>query len=554
MAPLNAKAPIVFGARCRQTPRNKNIREEDMAVSGQPAHLADMVRELAKSRGEAIALEFEGRQTSFAELDVLTNRVANGLIALGVRPNERIAYLGKNSDVYFELLLGAVKANAVMTPVNWRLAGPEIAYIVADSKAPVLFVGPECLSQVREIRAQLPDLRMVIATEGGAPELQDYSAWRDAQSSDDPKIEIDQQDVAIQLYTSGTTGKPKGAMLSHANIRNLLENGDGEIADWNRWTKDDVSLVAMPVFHIGGTGWGLFGLYNGARGVIAREFDPTKVLDFIEHARITKLFMVPAAMQFVVRQPRARSVDFSRLKYILYGASPIPAALLKECIEVFGCGFVQVYGMTETTGSIVALPPEDHVEGLARMRSAGKALPGVELAIVDADGKQLPPGAIGEIATRSASNMVGYWNLPEATMRTLGRDGWLRTGDAGYMDPDGYLYIQDRIKDMIISGGENIYPAEVESALCDHPDVAEAAVIGVPDDTWGEAVKAMVVLKPGKQATASDIIGFTRTRIAAFKTPKTVDFIEALPRNPSGKILRRLLRDPYWAGRERKVN
>jgi acyl-CoA synthetase (AMP-forming)/AMP-acid ligase II len=523
-----------------------------MAVSEQPAHLADMVRALAKSRDKEIALEFEGRRTSFAEFDVLTNRVANGLKALGVRPRERIAYLGKNSDVYFELLLGAMKANVVMTPVNWRLAGPEIAFIVADCKAPVLFVGPENFAHVAGFRA--PELRVVIATEGKAAEWLNYTAWRDAQSSDDPKVEITRKDVAIQLYTSGTTGKPKGAMLSHANLLNLLENGDGAQADWNQWTKDDVSLVAMPVFHIGGSGWGLLGLYHGAKGVIAREFDPTKVLDFIEHDKITKIFMVPAAMQFVVRQPRARSVDFSRLKHILYGASPIPAALLKECIEVFGCGFVQLYGMTETTGTIVALPPEDHVEGLDRMRSAGKALPGVELAILDVDGKQLPPGEVGEIATRSGSNMVGYWNLPEATAKTIGRDGWLRTGDAGYMDKDGYLYVQDRIKDMIISGGENIYPAEVESAVCDHPDVAEAAVIGVPDDTWGESVKAIVVLKPGKQASASDIISFTRAHIAAFKTPKTVDFIDALPRNASGKILRRHLRDPYWAGRERQVN
>ena len=525
-----------------------------MAVLEQPAHLADVVRALARSRDRAIALEFEGRRTSFAEFDVLTNRVANGLKALGVRPRERIAYLGKNSDVYFELLLGAMKANVVMTPVNWRLAAPEIAFIVADCKAPVLFVGPECLAQIQSIRAQVPQLRMVVAAEGGSMEWQDYSAWRDAQSSDDPRVEISRQDVAIQLYTSGTTGKPKGAMLSHANLLNLLENGDGAKADWNTWTQDDVSLVAMPVFHIGGSGWGLLGLYHGARGVIAREFDPTRVLDFIEHDKITKIFMVPAAMQFVVRQPRARSVDFSRLKHILYGASPIPAALLKECIDVFGCGFVQLYGMTETTGTIVALPPEDHVEGLDRMRSAGKALPGVELAILDVDGKQLPAGEVGEIATRSGSNMVGYWNLPEATAKTIGRDGWLRTGDAGYLDKDGYLYVQDRIKDMIISGGENIYPAEVESAVCDHPDVAEAAVIGVPDDTWGEAVKAVVVLKPGKQASASDIISFTRTHIAAFKTPKTVDFIEALPRNASGKILRRHLRDPYWSGRDRQVN
>src|ERR1700761_5897464 len=525
-----------------------------MSVSQEPANLADMVRVRAASRGDATAFEFEGRRTSFAEFDRKTNQVANALIALGVKPRERIAYLGKNSDHYFELLLGAMKANVVMAPVNWRLAGPEVTFIVGDCKAQVVFVGPEFIAQVRNIKAQLPEVRCVITTEGGAPEWQDFVQWRNAQSDADPKVAVEPGDIAIQLYTSGTTGKPKGAMLSHANFLNLVSITKDSAPDWNTWSADDVSLVAMPIFHIGGSGWGVMGLYHGAKGVIAREFDPTKVLDFFEQSGITKLFMVPAAMQFVVRQPRARQVDFSKLKYMLYGASPIPAALLKECIEVFKCGFVQMYGMTETTGTIVALPPEDHVEGLDRMRSAGKALPGIELAILDADGKRLPPGEVGEIATRSGSNMVGYWNLPEATAKTLDSDGWLRTGDAGYMDKDCYLYIHDRIKDMIIPGGENIYPAEVESAICDHPDVAEAAVIGIPDDKWGEAVKAVVALKPGKTMTASDIINFARERIAGFKTPKSVDFVPALPRNPSGKILRRQLRDPYWEGKDRQGN
>jgi len=517
--------------------------------------LADVVRVQGEARGDATAFEFEGRVTSFADFDRKTNRVANALIASGVKPKDRIAYLGKNSDHYFELLFGAMKARIVMAPVNWRLAGPEIVFIVEDCKAAILFVGPEFVEQVRAIQPQLKNVRAIMTTEGGAPEWTDFAAWRDAQPADDPKMPVEDNDIAIQLYTSGTTGKPKGAMLSHFNFLSLVRAGrGGDAPDWNKWVESDVSLVAMPIFHIGGSGWGAVGIYHGAKGVIAREFDPTKILDVFENSKISKLFMVPAAMQFVVRQPRAREVDFSRLRYMLYGASPIPAALLKECIEVFKCGFVQLYGMTETTGTIVALPPEDHVEGLERMRSAGKPLPGVEIAILDPDGKRLPPREVGEIATRSGSNMVGYWNLPEATAKTLDRDNWLRTGDAGYLDEDGYLYIHDRIKDMIISGAENIYPAEVESAICDHPDVAEAAVVGVPDDQWGEAVKAIVVMKPGKSATAADIIKFTRERIAAFKTPKTVDFIPALPRNASGKILRRNLRDPYWAGKDRQVN
>ena len=518
------------------------------------ATLADVVRAQGKSRSDTLCFVFEGRTTTFSEFDRHTSQVANGLVALGVKPTERIAYLGKNSDIYFELLLGAVKAKVVMTPVNWRLAGPEIAFIVEDCKAAILFVGPELIDQVRGLQTQIPSVRLVMTTEGGAPDWNDFRAWRDAQSDVDPMIPLASSDVALQLYTSGTTGKPKGAMLAHANFLSLVGANQDEKPDWNKWTDSDVSLVAMPVFHIGGSGWGLSGMYHGAKGVVAREFDPTKVLDFFEQFAITKLFMVPAAMQFVVRQPRAKEVDFSKLKYMLYGASPIPAALLKECIAVFGCGFVQLYGMTETTGTIVALPPEDHIEGLERMKSAGKALPGIEIAIIDADGKPLPARAVGEIATRSGSNMVGYWNLPEASAKTLGKDGWLRTGDAGYLDEDGYLYIHDRIKDMIISGGENIYPAEVESAICDHPDVAEVAVVGVPDDQWGEAVKAVVVMKPGKHASSTDIMRFTRERIAGFKTPKSVDFIDALPRNASGKILRRSLRDPYWEGKDRQVN
>ena len=518
------------------------------------ATLADVVRIQGKARATTPAFVFEGRTTTFAGFDRHTSQIANGLVALGVKPNERVAYLGKNSDIYFELLLGAVRAKVVMTPVNWRLAGPEIAFIVEDCKAAILFVGPEFVDQVRALQSQLPSVRSFMTTEGGAPDWTDVAKWRDAQSDTDPMIPLAADDVALQLYTSGTTGKPKGAMLAHRNFLSLVGANQETKPDWNKWSDSDVSLVAMPVFHIGGSGWGLSGLYHGAKGVVAREFDPTKVLDFFEQFGITKIFMVPAAMQFVVRQPRAKEVDFSKLKYMLYGASPIPAALLKECIAVFGCGFVQMYGMTETTGTIVALPPEDHIDGLERMKSAGKALAGIELAIIDADGKPLPPREVGEIATRSGSNMVGYWNLPEASAKTLGKDGWLRTGDAGYMDEDGYLYIHDRIKDMIISGGENIYPAEVESAICDHPDVAEVAVVGVPDDQWGEAVKAVVVMKPGKEASATDIMRFTRERIAGFKTPKSVDFIDALPRNASGKILRRSLRDPYWEGKDRQVN
>ena len=516
--------------------------------------LADIPRYHAQRRPTSIALVFEGRETTFAEFDRRTNQAAQALLAEGLGKGDRIAYLGKNSDHYFELLFGAAKVGVVMAPIGWRLAPPEVAYIAGDALARMLFVGPEVLENARQIAPELPSVK-IVAMEAGLSGWPTFEAWRDAQPARDPQLPIEERDVAVQLYTSGTTGRPKGAMLSHLNILGgRRKAAEAEMA-WNRWGPDDISLVAMPVGHIGGTGWGIVGLVNGAKGVVAREFDPTKVLDFIERDRISKMFMVPAALQIVVRQPKAREVDYSRLKYILYGASPIPLDLLRECMEVFGCGFCQQYGMTETCGTIVYLPPEDHdPNGTPRMRAAGLAMPGVELKIVDDAGASLPVNAVGEVAVRSVSNMAGYWRLPDATAATVGEDGWLRTGDAGYLDEDGYLFIHDRVKDMIISGAENIYPAEVESAVYGHPDVAEVAVIGIPDDVWGEAVKAIVVRKPGTTPDPESIIAFARSRIAAFKSPKSVDFIEALPRNASGKILRRELREPYWAGRTRRVN
>lgn len=516
--------------------------------------LAEAARYHARQRPDAVALVFEGRETTYAQFDAHSNRAANALIAQGLRKGDRIAYLGKNSDHYFELLFGAAKAGVIMAPIGWRLAPPEVAYIAADAQARMLFVGPEVVDCALQIAPELPGVPM-IGMEPGPHGWQTFEDWRDAQPVDDPALPIDESEVAVQLYTSGTTGRPKGAMLSHLNILGGRRKAAEAQMAWNRWGPDDVSLVAMPVGHIGGTGWGIVGLVNGAKGVVAREFDPFKVLDFIEQDRISKMFMVPAALQIVVRQPKAREVDYSRLKYILYGASPIPLDLLRECMEVFGCGFCQQYGMTETCGTIVYLPPEDHdPAGNARMRAAGLPMPGVEIKVLDEAGNTLAANTVGEVAVRSVSNMAGYWRLPEATTATMGVDGWLRTGDAGYLDDDGYLFIHDRVKDMIISGAENIYPAEVESAVYGHPDVAEVAVIGVPDDKWGEAVKAVVAPKPGRTPDPEDIIAFARTRIAAFKAPKSVDFIDALPRNASGKILRRELREPYWVGRARRVN
>ncbi|MBN8499945.1 MAG: AMP-binding protein, partial [Sphingomonadales bacterium] len=302
-------------------------------------------------------------------------------------------------------------------------------------------------------------------------------------------------------------------------------------------------------------GLGIVALAAGLPGIVLSEFDPVRVFDAVENRGVTRFFIVPAALAMLLNHPDCAKTDFSRLKYIMYGAAPIPLELLRQCIAMFGAEFTQNYGMTETTGTICVLPPEDHsADGNPRMRSAGKPVAGVEIVIRSPDGKILPVGEIGEIVTRSSSNMLGYWKLPEATASTMDADGWIATGDVGYLDEDGYVYMYDRAKDMIITGGENVYPAEVESGIYGHPDVLEVAVIGVPDEKWGEAVKAVCVPKPGHTIDSASIVTWARERLAGFKVPKSVDVIEALPRNPSGKILRRALREPYWAGRERQVN
>ncbi len=509
-------------------------------MSDEPT-LGELARAQARRQHSRIALRFNGQDLSYAGLDAAASRIANGLRAQGLRKGDRIAYLGKNDPAYFELLFGAAKAGMVMVPLNWRLAPAELEWIIADAGLGFIVAGDG-------LAAHLPNGPRVLDRDA-------FPAWRDSQPATDPMVPVDPHDIAVQLYTSGTTGKPKGAMLSHRNLLVFRAQPVERQPEWNRFTDDDVSLITMPVFHIGGTGFGVQTLAAGATGLIAREFDAGQVLDFIAHERLSKIFVVPSALRMLIDHPNAKQVDYSRIRTILYGASPIPLPLLREAIALFRCGFVQMYGMTETAGTISALTPEDHdPKGNIRMTSAGRALAGVEIHILDEAGNPLPPGQTGEICIRSPSTMQGYWNRPDATAEALTADGWFRSGDAGYMDEAGYVFLQDRIKDMIVSGGENIYPAEVEATLSEHPDVQEVAVIGVPSLKWGEEVKAVIVPRAGRSIAAPDLIGWARPRIAGYKLPKSVDIVEALPRGPTGKVLRRELRAPYWAGQARKIS
>ena len=508
---------------------------------GERRTIGQYLRAHARDQGDAEALVFEGESISYALLDRRASQVANGLRAMAIPTGSRVAYLGKNSAAYFEIWMGTIRAGMVMTPVNWRLAPPEIAYILADCRPALLVVDPELAARLDPV----PSCPVLLTEAGSGGDL--YADWRDSQSDADPHYDGGYDDVALQLYTSGTTGHPKGAMLTNRSLLGLRDDvSQDALPGWFVWSSRDVALVAMPIFHISGSGWGLWALQHGAKAVVVREFDPHRVLDLLVEHRITKLMIVPTALRIMCDHPRAAQTDFSFLETICYGGSMIPLDLLQQAITIFGCGFAQMYGMTETAGTIAGLAPEDHdVRGNDRMASIGRALPGVDIRILDADGHVLPAGEVGEVAIRSPSNMAGYFGRPDATAQTIDADGWLRTGDAARMDADGYVYLADRIKDMIITGGENVYPAEVEKAIISHPLVADVAVIGVPDSKWGEAVKAIVVPTQGAEPQPSEIIAWARERIAAYKAPKSVDFQSDLPRNPSGKVLRRVLRDQY---------
>ena len=514
--------------------------------------IASIVRRFAAESPDSIAIKFGNRRMTWRELDERSTRAAAGLQAAGVSSQQRVAFLAKNCLEYFEVSFGAAKLNAVVVAINWRLTPAEIAYTINDAGAQVLIVGPDFFDTVDGLREHLAAPNQIVAI-GEHPRWPSYESWLGAPTARDPFTPVQDQDICSQLYTSGTTGLPKGVLTTNANLFTLL----GKVQAGWRIDRTSVNLVCMPLFHIAGCAWALAGMEVGATSLLVRDFDPGEVLDLMQAEGVTNALFVPAMLGFLTRVPGAENRQFPALRSIIYGASPITDDTLLAAMRVFKCEFVQVYGMTETTGAITELPAADHDPAGPRaylLRSAGKPFPWVELRIVDAEGRDCPTGEIGELWTRSAQNMKGYWNKPEETRATITPEGWLRTGDAGYMDGDGYVFLTDRVKDMIVSGGENIYPAEIENVLAGHPAVADVAVIGVPDDKWGETVKAVVVLKPAQQTAAADIIAFGKARLAGYKCPTSVDFVAALPRNPSGKVLKKDLRAPYWAGRTRRIN
>jgi long-chain acyl-CoA synthetase len=517
---------------------------------GEIESLADISRHWAAKAPDRLALTAGDRSWTYGEIDREARQVAQGLLALGVSSGSRIGYLDRNTPEYFMHLFGGAKINAVSVAVNWRLAPPEMQFVLDDADVEVLFVGEEFLGHLASM--SLPKVgKVVVIGDPGESGSQRYDDWVAGFDPIEPAIEILGTDTCYQLYTSGTTGLPKGVELTNDNFLATLTVGREA---W-RFDSTAVNLVAMPLFHIAGSGWALAGMVNGAHTVMTREVNPIEIIELIPRFGITHALLVPAVLQFVLSVPGASDADFSSMRSLVYGASPISEAVLVGSIALFGCEFMQAYGLTETTGGVVQLDPDDHDPGGERaclLRAAGRPWGDVELRIVDAESQaDLPDGQVGEVWVRSKQVMKGYWKNPAATRDAI-VDGWFRTGDAGYLR-EGYLYIHDRVKDMIVSGGENIYPAEIENALMKHPAIADVAVIGVPSDRWGETVKALVV-RTDPVLTEEAVIDFAREHLAGYKCPRSVDWLEALPRNPSGKVLKVELRKSYWEGRERQVN
>ena len=512
--------------------------------------LAGISRHWAAKRPDRIALTAGDRSWTYGEIDTEARRVAQGLIQLGVGPADRIAYLDRNTPEYFMHLFGGAKVNAVSVAVNWRLAPPEMSYIIDNAEAKMLFVGEEFLGHLAQMT--LPTVaKVVVMGDPGNSGHQPYDDWVAQFDALEPDVEILGSDTCYQLYTSGTTGLPKGVELTNDNFMATMNTG----RDAWKFDSTAVNLVAMPLFHIAGSGWALVGMASGAHTVMTKEVDPMEIIELIPRFGITHALLVPAVLQFVLAVPGASDADLSSMRTVVYGASPISEAVLVGSIALFGCEFAQAYGLTETTGGFVQLDPEDHDPGGDRahlLRAAGRPWGDAELRIVDAESQHdLSDGQVGEVWVKSKQVMKGYWKNPSATRDAI-VDGWFRTGDAGYMR-DGYLYIHDRVKDMIVSGGENIYPAEIENALMRHDGIADVAVIGVPSEQWGETVKAMIV-RADPDLSHEAVVDYARTQLAGYKVPRSVDWVDALPRNPSGKVLKTELRKPFWEGHDRQVN
>ena len=521
----------------------------------EPTYVDDRLNYWAEATPDAEAMTYLGRTWTWREWHERVHRAAGGLRDLGIARGDVVSFLDKNHPACVEISLAAGSIGAANAIINWRSAGDEIDYAVNDSGAKVLFVGRELMPTIEAIRDRLTKVERIIEVtpEGGEDDEYERFLADAVACADGPDVLED--DVCLVMYSSGTTGRPKGVMLTHRNmVQHTINAHDG----WG-FEPGDKSMVAMPLFHVGGSSYVLFGIHDGVPSVMTREPDAASLAGAIL-AGANRTFLVPAVLAQVLQLGGDAVKLFGALKTYTYGAAPMPPPLLRAAMEAWPeTDFIQVYGLTEVAGVATHLMPEDHRTAEAsghpeRLVSAGKPVPGVEVRIVDpATLSDVGVGEHGEIWLKTPQLMKGFLNKPEATAEVVTEDGWFRTGDMGHVDEDGFVFVSDRLKDMIITGGENVYSPEVERVLSEHPSVLEVAVIGVPDPKWGESVKAVVALKEGADTSETELIEWTRERLAHFKAPKSVDVITALPRNPTGKILKRELRKPYWDEGARQV-
>ena len=497
--------------------------------------IADIIRRRAAVTPEAPAILQAAGTTSYGRLDRRSSQVANALLAEGVQAGDRVAYLGVNAPSFLEVLYGAAKIGAIATALNNRLAAVELTAILRDAEPTVLVQG------VGE--RSLPDgdpaaLRRVVTADG-------YDDWLSAHPAVDPGVDADPFEPAVIFYTSGTTGLPKGIMLTGDNMSQALAVLHFDIG----LDGSSVAMAPIPFFHISGFGMAVVATLNGSALLLESATEPAALVDLLVRRRVSHAAVVPTLVQRMVDLPGAEAADWSNLNYLIYGSAPMPLPVIRRATAMFGCKFLSSYGLTESNGGVTVLWPEDHFPGPGReqqLRSVGRTMPGVEIAVVDEQTlAPVPAGERGEVLIRGGHVMAGYWRNPAATAAAITPDGWLRTGDGGSFDEQGYLYLHDRLKDMIVSGGENVFPAEVESALTGHPDIAEIAIVGVPSARWGESPHAVAVRRPGSELTADELINWSREHLAHFKCPVGVDFVDALPRNASGKLLKHRLREHY---------
>jgi acyl-CoA synthetase (AMP-forming)/AMP-acid ligase II len=501
--------------------------------------LGDIPRHYARTTPNAPALIDASGATTFAELDSRSNGIANALLGLGLVSGARVAFLGKNSARYFEILFGINKADAAILPLNWRLAAPELSAVLIDATPEILIADREYEELAASVVALSGIECRVIGYDSAVVGESEFDRLIATTSIDDPGIDVDPWSTAVLMYTSGTTGTPKGVKLSHQGYLYLRLSEHLEPSF--DYTADDVMLTVMPLFHAMGVGLSLQAIYFGAAVAVYSMPDPGTLLKLIARDRPTLLPIVPTVIQMLLDHPDAASADYSSVRLVVYAGSSISPFLLQRAINEMGCDFLQFYGGTETSAGVTFLRPADHkMNDENRLTSCGGPLPLVDIRVVDADGNDVALGEVGEFFIRSPSLTTGYYNKPEITAEAF-RDGWYHSGDAGYADKDGYLYIVDRVKDMIVTGGENVYSTEVENAIQKLTGVQLSAVVGAPDEKWGERVVAFVVQAPGVTLTEADVIAHCRSHIAGYKVPKQVQFVDSLPMTASGKVMKRQL-------------